>query len=256
MWILRDLLNEDVVRHDVLYEWLGRRYAETSDFLASRKYFKMARDIRQGIAVDVTKVCVFSGPYPHAATGPPSQRHLVCVLRWCRRRVTRCSRPTPTRSSAWRSTARSRPSASTTGGGAAPAAGRRASTWACSGTTSPWNGTRRRPAWTWRRTSLGSTRSRRTPGTPPPTRCAWVGRRSLPSFFHASRPTPPPRSLRPGGGHPPRRGAARLLHAAEGAPGRRHRALRRAHARVVRAPGRLNATREERRGVFKKLRTW
>ena len=83
---------------------------------------------------------------------------------------------------------------------------------------------------------------------------------ALPPFSHAPRPrySPPPRSLRPGGGHPPRRGAAGLLHAAEGAPGRRHRALRRAHARLVRAPGRLNATREERRGVFtsKKLRTW
>jgi hypothetical protein len=79
MWVLRDLLNEDVVRHDVLYEWLGRRYAETSDFLASRKYFKMARDIRQGIAVDVTKVRAFSGPYPHAATGPFTTSSCVCA---------------------------------------------------------------------------------------------------------------------------------------------------------------------------------
>ena len=56
IWVIRDLLNEDIVNHDVLYDWLGRRYAETSDFLASRKYFKMARDIREGLKVEITKV--------------------------------------------------------------------------------------------------------------------------------------------------------------------------------------------------------
>ena len=56
IWVIRDLLNEDIVNHDVLYDWLGRRYAETSDFLASRKYFKMARDIREGLQVEITKV--------------------------------------------------------------------------------------------------------------------------------------------------------------------------------------------------------
>jgi len=56
IWVIRDLLNENIVNHDVLYDWLGRRYAETSDFLASRKYFKMARDIREGLQVEITKV--------------------------------------------------------------------------------------------------------------------------------------------------------------------------------------------------------
>lgn len=56
IWVLRDLLNEDVVRHDSLFEWLGRRYAETSDFVVARKYFKMARDVREGLVADVTKV--------------------------------------------------------------------------------------------------------------------------------------------------------------------------------------------------------
>ena len=248
MWILRDLLNEDVVRHDVLYEWLGRRYAETSDFLASRKYFKMARDIRQGIAVDVTKVHAFSGPYSHAAIDPlDNVVSCACtqVVPTTRDKVLTAhpdaifglaeygeEPPISEYDRRWRGA----------GGGATGfdlgmqrhdfAVERYKKT---AGVDMATNEFRKYPlkAHTWHaaadEVSVG-----------------WTCRtRSLPPFSHASRPTPPPRSLRPGGGHPPRRGAAGLLHAAEGAPGRRHRALRRAHAGLVRAPGRLKATRDE-----------
>ena len=53
---------------DNLLEWLGRRFAESGDLLAAKKYFKSAGDSREGLTVDVNEAAGQQVEHSHFAT--------------------------------------------------------------------------------------------------------------------------------------------------------------------------------------------
>jgi hypothetical protein len=59
---------------DSLYDWLGKRFAEAGDLMAAKVYFKMSRDILEGLDIDVNLSASFRVTHSSIATPSDSLR--------------------------------------------------------------------------------------------------------------------------------------------------------------------------------------
>lgn len=59
---------------DLLYEWLGMRFAETGDLMTAKEYFKMSRDVLDGLDIDVNISANFRVTHSSIATPSGSLR--------------------------------------------------------------------------------------------------------------------------------------------------------------------------------------